>query len=197
MPAAVNHSPTILTVERRVALPSDTRRLTAAIASGDTGAFARFFNEWFEWTRREAARLSGRDDAFCADVVQDAMMRVIRLLKPMDAEDDLRRWLRVVVRSCVYDRLRGEARRRTRERVAAGVPTRQPDPELRGRILWLERELRSMGDANAELLLMRYRFGWSLRRIGRSIGLEPGAVDGRIRRLLRALGRRAAEQRDD
>ncbi len=191
----MNLAPTILAADQRVDLPSETRILTAAIASGDTEAFARFFNEWFEWMRRESTRLSGRDDAFCADVVQDSLMRVIRSLKPMDAEDGLRRWLRVVVRSCVYDRLRAEARRRARDH-AAGTPSRQPDADLQGRIRWLEQQLRSVGNANAELLIMRFRFGWTLQQIGNTLGLKPGAVDGRLRRLLSSLRRRERGRND-
>lgn len=187
---------TTLALESGVDLPSETRTLTAAIASGDTGAFAVFFNAWFEWARREASRVSGRDDAFCADIVQDSMMRVIRSLKPMDTDDDVRRWLRVVVRSCVYDRLRVEARRHARD-AAATVPGEQADSELEGRIRWLERELQSVGDANAELLMMRYRFGWTLRQIGNAVGLRPGAVDGRLRRVLGILRRRQREHHDD
>jgi len=187
---AVNLALTILAADRRVDLPSETRTRTAAIASGDTEAFSRFFNEWFEWMGREAGRLSGRDDAFCADIVQDSMMRVIRSLKPLDGADDLRRWLRVVVRSCVYDRLRADARRQARDRAAGRAASRQPDALLQGRIRWLERELQSIGDANADLLLMRYRFGWTLQQIGAAVGLKTGAVDGRLRRLLGILRRR-------
>ena len=190
---AVNLALTIPAADRRVELPSETRTQTAAIASGDTEAFARFFNEWFEWMCRESEQLSGRDDAFCADVVQDAMMRVIRSLKPMDDKDGLRRWLRVVVRSCVYDRLRADQRRQAREH-ATPAPSLQPDPDLRERIRWLEGELRSVGGMNTELLLMRYRFGWTLQQIGNAVGLNPGAVDGRLRRLLGTLRRRERGQ---
>lgn len=180
------------------ALP-DTRTLTAAIASGDTEAFARFFGVWFDWMRREAARTTARDEAFCLDVVQESMMRVIRSLKPMRTDDDLRRWLSVVVRSCAYDRLRREARARGRERAASGASTgrRDADPEFDERLRWLERELQSIGDANAQLLLMRYRFGWTLQQIGFALGLKPGAVDGRLRRLVSMLRRRAGDRRHD
>ncbi len=193
----MNPALTILAADRRVDLPSETRTRTAAIASGDTEAFAQFFDEWFAWMGREAARLSGRDDAFCADIVQDSMMRVIRSLKPLDGADDLRRWLRVVVRSCVYDRLRAGSRRRSRDREADRPASRQPDPHLQERIRWLGRELQSVGDANADLLLMRYRFGWTLQQIGDAVGLKAGAVDGRLRRLLGTLRRRGRGRRDD
>ena len=208
--AAVTNCPTIIAsdpllaseMEPPVDALSETRTLTAAIASGDTEAFARFFGVWFGWMRREAARTTARDEAFCLDVVQDSMMRVIRSLKPMSTDDDLRRWLRVVVRSCAYDRLRREARARGRERAASGVwdtstARRNADPELDERLRWLEGELQSIGDANAQLLLMRYRFGWTLQQIGFALGLGPGAVDGRLRRLVSMLRRRAGGPRHE
>ncbi len=37
---------------------------------------------------------------------------------------------------------------------------------------------------------MRHRFGWTLQDIGRALGLSPGAVDGRLRRLVRTLRKR-------
>ncbi len=204
---AVTSCPTIIAsdpllaseTESPVDALSDTRTLTAAIASGDSEAFARFFGAWFDWMRREAARTTGRDEAFCLDVVQDSMMRVIRSLKPMSTDDDLRRWLRVVVRSCAYDRLRREARAHRRERDTAGASTARhdADPEFDERLRWLERELQSIGNANARLLLMRYRFGWTLQQIGFALGLKPGAVDGRLRRLVSMLRRRAGDHRHE
>ena len=108
---------------------SETRAQTAAIAAGDTAAFARFYDRWFDTVYAEAARATGRDEAFCLDVVQDAMMRVIRSMRPLPAEDDVRRWLRAVVHSCAYDRLRSETRRRRRETAAARTrPLTAPPP---------------------------------------------------------------------
>jgi RNA polymerase sigma factor (sigma-70 family) len=125
------------------------------------------------------------------------MMRVIRSMKPMPTEDDLRRWLGVVVRSCAYDRLRTESRARGRQRRGDTATRAEPDLELHGRIRWLEQELRSMSSCNAELLLMRYRFGWTLQKIANALGLKPGAVDGQLRRLVGMLRRRAGEQHDE
>jgi DNA-directed RNA polymerase specialized sigma24 family protein len=80
--------------------PSSTiQRLTTAIASGDTEAFGRFYDRWFDWSVAEARRATGRDESFCLDVVQDAMMRVIKSMKPLPHEAALYRWMRVVIRS--------------------------------------------------------------------------------------------------
>jgi RNA polymerase sigma factor (sigma-70 family) len=148
----------------------------------------------------DAVRATGRDEAFCLDVVQDAMLRVIRRMRPMATEGDLGRWLRAVVQSCAYDRLRGESRRRRREAEAAAESSPQVAPdrdELRRRLHWLEEQLRTCDDASVQMLLMRHRFGWTLRQIGAALGINPGAVDGRLRRLVGGLRREAQEDFDD
>ena len=172
-------------------------QLTRAIASGDTGAFARFYRRWFDRMYAEASRLTGRDESFCLDVVQEAMMRVIRSLRPMDSEAVLWGWLRAVIRSCALDRLRREMRRRRREQAGAGsAPSAAPD-ELAERLAWLRRELAALDEREAALLTMRHRFGWTLRQVADAVGLNPGAVVGRLRRTLQTLRRRAKEAFDE
>ncbi len=185
-------------------VPSKVRSLTEAIASGNTEAFATFYRQWFDTMYAQAHKASGRDESFCLDVVQDAMLRVIKSVPSMASADDLRRWLRVVVQSCAYDRFREEARRKAREQRAVAVRgSNNSNDEVRAeentvdRIRWLERQLQSLDDRDFQLLLMRHRFGWTLKRFGRTLGMKPGAVDGRIRRVLRKLRRRAREQSDE
>ncbi|MEE9129070.1 MAG: RNA polymerase sigma factor [Phycisphaerales bacterium] len=180
---------------------SKVRSLTEAIASGNSEAFATFYRQWFDTMYAQARTASGRDESFCLDVVQDAMLRVIKSVPPMASAGDLRRWLRVVVQSCAYDRFREEARRKAREqRAVAERGANNSNGEVGAqentfdRIRWLQRELQSLDDRDIQLLLMRHRFGWTLKRIGQAVGLKPGAVDGRIRRVLSKLRRRAKEQ---
>jgi DNA-directed RNA polymerase specialized sigma24 family protein len=47
------------------------------------------------------------------------------------------------------------------------------------------------------MLLMRHRFGWTLQQIGAALGITPGAVAGRLRRLVGGLRRAAQEESDD
>ena len=186
---------------RHQAVHPEVKALTTAIASGDTEAFARFYRAWFDAMYADAVRATGRDEAFCLDVVQDAMLRIIRRMKPMATEGDLRRWLRAVVQSCAYDRLRGESRRRRREAAALprdpGTRTVTGHGDLRRRLQWLELQLRTCDDASVRMLLMRHRFGWTLQQIGVALGIKPGAVDGRLRRLVGGLRRTAQEEFDD
>ncbi len=175
----------------------EVRSLTSAIASGDTEAFARYFRQWFDPMQVEARRVCGRDESFCLDVVQDAMMRVIRSLRPMDTEDDLRRWLNAVVYSCAMDRLRREAAATRAERCAQERAAAAPPRDRRERLEWIEERMRGLDDAEQRLLLMRYRFGWTLQRIARALQLKPGTIDGRLRRLLVKLRRLARERTDE
>jgi RNA polymerase sigma factor (sigma-70 family) len=135
--------------------------------------------------------------SFCLDVIQEAMMRVIRSVRPMDSEAALWSWLRAVIRSCALDRLRREAQRRKRERAGeTAAPAAAPD-DLAERLAWLRRELAEMNEREAALLTMRHRFGWTLRQVSDAVGLNPGAVDGRLRRTLQTLRRRAKEAFDE
>jgi RNA polymerase sigma factor (sigma-70 family) len=180
-------------------LNDTAHELTTAIASGDTEAFARFYRERFDAMYAEARRVTGRDEAFCLDVVQDAMIKVIRSMRPLSTEARLSAWLRAVVKSGAYDRLRREARRKRWERSAVDV--RQSAVEESDghseRLEWLRGELAGLDEPQLRLLTRRYRLGWTLRRIGEAMGLRPGAVDGRIGRLVGTLRRRAEETFDD
>lgn len=172
------------------------RELTRAIASGDTDAFAQLYDANFDAMVHDAKRYTGRDESFCLDVVHDAMLKVIRAIKPMDTHDDLRAWLRCVVKSCAYDSLRRESRRRKREQRTPEPSMDERSDELAERLQWLRDELASLDPASRDLVLLRHRLGWTLQRIGRTVGLNPGAVDGRLTRIMRKLKSRA-EQFDE
>jgi len=165
---------------------------TAAIASGDTEAFGRFYELWFDHILTEARLASRRDEHFCLDLVQDVMLRIIRSRRVFEHEDGLRRWLHVVVRSCCIDMFRAEARRRRREQTHhSSAEQRDVIHEHDERLTWLESQLTTLGPDDAKLLDMRFRFGWTLGRIASTLGLSTGAVDGRLNRLLAALRGRA------
>ena len=162
--------------------------LTAAIASGDTEAFGRFYEQWFDHILTEARLASRRDEHFCLDLVQDVMLRIIRSRRVFDHEDSLRRWVRVVVQSCCIDHFRAESRRRRREHAHhSSAEQHEVVNEQDERLLWLESQLATLGPDDAKLLDMRFRFGWTLGRIASTLGLSTGAVDGRLNRLLAAL----------
>jgi len=190
-------------------MPESIRELTRAIAAGDTEAFARFYERWFDVAFAEAARFcrgDRRDEAFCLDVVQETMMTAIRAMPVLESEASLRAWLRAVVQSRCRDLLRRETRRVRRERAAmlgGGRGGRRhgheapalgsADDELHERLAWVHAALAQLPPAQSNLVSLRYRMGWTLQRIGVALGLSAGAVDGRLSRAIAALQARAKE----
>lgn len=175
-------------------VPDDPARLTAAVASGDPDALARFYEAWFDRIYAIARRASGRDESFCLDVVQESFVKMIRKMRPLES-DALGAWVRRVVTRTAYDMLREERRRTMREGRAAREATAHEIPAAADgeRLRWLEAELATLECEEAEILLARHRFGWTLRAIGARFGLSTGAVDGRLMRITGDMRARARE----
>jgi RNA polymerase sigma factor (sigma-70 family) len=212
--AAAAAVPVPVPVEPAPASPAvaDVHALTAAMAAGDPAAVAAFYERYFDRLYGWARRFTRRDESFCLDVVQDAVLRVVRTVRRVDAEPQLLAWLRAVVQTTAYDLLKAE-RRRARRQAAAAVlgppsccgddgqgPASHPAPAAYddhaltvddAHLAWLRAELDSLDPRLAEMIDLRYRGGWTLRRIGAAFGVSAGTVDGRLRRALAALGERA------
>ncbi len=180
------------------ATPADVSALTQAIADGDASAFAAFYDAWFERLAGLARTATRRDESFCLDVVQEAMMKVMRAMKRFDSEPALEAWLRTVVWRCALDRLRAERRRARREAAARGRRAEaETHADLDERLAWLRERLAELDPDRSLLLAMRYRLGATLEQIGRLVGRGPGAVDGRINRSLAQLRASAQENFDE
>lgn len=164
------------------------RALTYAISRGDDRAFERFYNTWFEPAYAMARALTRRDESFCLDVVQDAMLKAARSMKPLDTDDQLAAWVKRVVHTAALDRLRAERRRLARERNAA------PDDlsthrlaRTDERIAWLRAQIDTLPSEDRSLLLFRFARARTIEATAHAHALTPGAAHGRIRRALRRL----------
>ena len=163
--------------------PGNTKGISRRIAAGDTAAFAVFYERWFDRCVIEIRRRTGFDESACLDIVQDAMLRVATNMPVFESEDELERWLRRVLINGARDRIRAETRRLRRESTVRPKSNEQD----REAIEELSRRMASLDEESRMLLRSRFDLGWTLERIGRELGLGPGAVDGRIRRLLARL----------
>jgi RNA polymerase sigma-70 factor (ECF subfamily) len=168
------------------------------MAAGDERAVEVFYRRYFDWLYAQARRASRRDEAFCLDVVQDAVLRVLRTVRKVESEPQLRSWLTLVVQTTAYDRLRAEGRRKLRETtVAAATAEAAPIVDDNAwQAEWLKQRIARMDPQLARILALRLEERWSLRRIADSLGLPIGTVDGRLRRALRQLRRQAIEDFD-
>src|SRR3954465_16051831 len=96
-------------------------KLTEAMSAGDARAVEAFYRKYFQFLYHTAQKVTGRDESFCLDVVQDTVLRVIRTVRRVDSEARLFAWLRLVVRTTAFDLLKNESRRRRRETAVAVV----------------------------------------------------------------------------
>ena len=172
-----------------------TRQLTAAIASGSTEAFAAFYESWLDRCVESTMTMTRFDEATALDIVQDAMMTVATQMPRFDEERQLRAWLDRVLLNAARDRIRSETRRRTREQRPVHTELEQMSRE---QLEELDRHLEALDEHQRSILHLRFSLGWSLKRIGNTLGLGgAGSIDGRIRRALAQLRTEYQDQEDD
>jgi RNA polymerase sigma factor (sigma-70 family) len=179
--------------------PLDVAALSAAVSSGDAVAVEAFYRRYFDRLYAEARRATRRDEAFCLDVVQEAVLKIVRTIRTVQSEGQLLAWIRLVVRTAALDLLRAERRRQRREANAPRSPTDDGiDANLqRGeQVAWLREQIQRLDPAIVRLIELRYVERWTLSRIAERFRLSVGTVDGRLRRALAAL-RDAAREVDD
>ena len=168
-------------------------RITTAISRGDTDAFGRLYEAWFDRSYAAARRLTRRDESFCLDVVQDSMLRVVRSLRPMRTGPELSRWMGTVVRTTAIDLLRREARRVRREerRLSRRAPQEEPEVsaalELEEAIAWIRLEVEKLPDEDRVLFEERFERGSTFEDAGHALGMSGNAAHGRLRRAITRL----------
>ena len=171
-------------------------QLTSAVARGQEPAVELFYRRFFDLLYRHARQVSQRDESFCLDVVQDAMLRIIRTIRPVATEAQLVAWLKLIIKSVAYDALRRERRRKGRE-AARGTVVNQPATDESERLAWLRGQLLALDPPLVRLIELRFVHGWKLARIAQLLGLSVGTVDGRLRRALDRIRRQAGEMPND
>jgi RNA polymerase sigma factor (sigma-70 family) len=169
-------------------------KLTAAMAAGDSKAVETFYRRYFDWLYSQARRATRRDEAFCLDVVQDAVLRIIRTVRKVDCDARFRAWLRLVIQTTACDRLRAEQRRVKREAAVTVPASEAVDDE---QYEWLKQQVAQFDPSLVRMIEMRFERNWTLARIAGAFGLSVGTIDGRLRRALKELRSRAMEQFDE
>lgn len=186
----------------------DWQTITVRMKAGDTAAFADYYEAMFPIMYREAQRFSGRDESTCLDLVQDAMLKAIRCIKPIRNRKQVEAWSRAVIKSVTWDWLRKQSRYQQQQlrpdlrssRAADADARPLPDDfdsfEITARMAWIESELQTLPTDLRSMIALRYRLGWTLSAIGARFGMKAGAVDGRIRRTIERLKQKASSEYD-
>jgi len=191
---------TLICKNGRVAESPDNlaANLSAGMAAGNADAIETFYCQYFDFLYQHARRATRRDEAFCLDVVQDAVIRIMRTIRRVDSEAQLRAWLGLVVRTTAYDLLKSERRREVREAVL--VPTGERGVEANtdaDQLVQLRAEISRLDPLLVRMIELRFERQWTLARIAGQLGLSVGTIDGRLRRALLVLRERLEENSHD
>jgi RNA polymerase sigma factor (sigma-70 family) len=124
------------------------------------------------------------------------MLKAIRAIRPTNSEGQLRVWCRALVKSVTYDWLRRESRRKLESLVSdpAALLGESEADEREVRWRWIEEQIAAEPLELRRLFALRYRWGWTLERIARKIGVKTGAVDGKLRRALEQMRAKARDE---
>ncbi|HEY6564259.1 MAG TPA: sigma-70 family RNA polymerase sigma factor [Pirellulaceae bacterium] len=173
--------------------------LTTGMSRGDERAVEQFYETYFDDLFRWARRSGGRDEAMCLDIVQDAVLKILRCIRPLPDAPRFRAWLRLVVQSQTLDRLRREQRTLSREsRHDRNGTTNAGDvPDGAAQMRWLRSQIEQLDPGLSRMIELRYERGWTLRRIAAAFGGTTGQIDGRLRRAVQRLRGLAREQWDN
>jgi RNA polymerase sigma factor (sigma-70 family) len=85
--------------------------ITTGMSCGDAVAFNSFFDAYYPRLYRYLFVVAGGNEALAKDCIQDAMLRIIRHVKPCDNEPAFWGWLTRVVKSVFIDEMRKRKRR--------------------------------------------------------------------------------------
>ena len=158
------------------------------MAAGDAAAIEAFYRSYFDTLLKMSAsslRMKRYDEARSLDVVHDAMLRIVRCVRPMQSEAHLLNWCRLVIQSCSLDRLRREQRRSKRE--LATYREREDADDPAEQIAWLDEQISRLDPALAKIIRLRFCDGWTLAKISALLDTTTGKIDGQLRRAIQKL----------
>jgi len=165
--------------------------LTRAMAAGEEAAFGAFYDAYFDRLLRYLLVVTGGNEDSAREALQLALVRVVRHVKPFDAEEKFWSWLTVLARSALADESRKRRRyfalleRFTRQRDEPSAPDDgEADEQLRA---LLEKQLSALPLEERELVGQKYLLRQSVREIADGLETTEKAVESRLSRVRRKL----------
>ena len=177
---------------RPQAAAPDIAALTRALARGDEAAFREFYDLYFDRLRRYLLVVTGGNEAVARDALQAALIRVVRHVKPFDAEEKFWSWLTVLARTALADDSKKQRRwfaflekfSRHSETENAAADEGAADETLRG---LLEKNVSSLPPDERALLSQKYVLRRSVREIATDLQTTEKAVESRLSRVRQKL----------
>ena len=179
--------------ESKAARDEFVRRVTRGMSAGSEHCYREFYEAYFDRLYRHLLCATRGREQIAREVMQNALVRVVRYIEPFEEEGRFWAWLRQVARSCLIDYARreqcrpeGSAVPMLEELVARGEQ-REEEPEL------MEALDKSLGELEPEELQMLKRVYFDelsqeqIAVLGQTTRKAVESRLGRIRRKLRKM----------
>lgn len=175
----------------RAAAP-DIAALTRALARGDEAAFREFYDLYFDRLLRYLLVVTGGNEQAAREALQAALVRVVRHVKPFDAEEKFWSWLTVLARTALADESKKQRRwfaflekfSRHAETENTNADDGAAEETLRA---LLEKNVSSLPADERELVAQKYFQRRSVREIAAAQQTTEKAVESRLSRVRRKL----------
>ena len=170
----------------------DIAALTRAMAGGDETAYRIFYEAYFDRLLRYLLVVTGGHEEAAREALQLALVRVVKHVKPFEAEEKFWSWLTVLARSALADESRKRRRyfsflerfTRQQETGPAAMDNGEADEQLRA---LLESKLTALPADERQLVEQKYLLHQSVREIADGQQTTEKAVESRLSRVRRKL----------
>ncbi len=156
---------------------------------GAEDAFAQIVTRHIDLVYSVAVRKTSGDTGLAADVTQTVFADLARKARSLRTEGSLAGWLHRHTCFVAATAVRGELRRRSRERTAAAMHSIESHPESD----WtrvaplLDDAVNALDDADRRAILLRFYEHRDLRAVGEFMGVSDDAAQKRVSRALEKL----------
>ena len=172
--------------------PHQIAALTGALARGDEAAFREFFDAYFDRLLRYLLVVTGGNEEAAREALQLALVRVVRHVKPFDAEEKFWSWLTVLARCALADEAKKQRRwfaflenfSRHAETESTAANNGEADEKLRE---LLAQTVSSLPPDERELIAQKYFLRRSVREIAGAQQTTEKAVESKLSRVRRKL----------
>ncbi len=170
----------------------DIAALTRAMAGGDEAAYRRFYDAYFDRLLRYLLVVTSGNEEAAREVLQLALVRVVRHMKRFDAEEKFWSWRTVLARSALADETRKRRRyfsflerfTQHQETSPTAMNNGEADEQLHAA---LEKELTALPADERQLVEQKYLLHQSVREIADEQQTTEKAVESRLSRVRRKL----------
>ena len=157
------------------------------VAEGSEEAFATLVRRHLDVVHASARR-QVRDPHVAEEVVQTVFVLLARKARSLRRGTLLTGWLYRATRYVASEVWRSETRRRVREQAAMEPLHESPEPSPWEEIEpYLDEAMAGLGEADRNLVLLRYFENRSLKQVGAVVGISEDAAQKRVARALEKL----------